>query len=802
MIRNYLLIAYRNVKRYKLRTFVHVLGLSLGIAVCLLVFSLVYFENSFDKFHPDKEKIYQVNTLTSYMDQSWPNNGVPVPLASVIQDEVPEIATKTQFYTLWEVKVQDPEKDRIYQGGDVILADNGFFEIFPRNWLAGDPKQALSGLNQTVLTASSAEKYFSGLSPTEVIGKELTYYFFDTVYTQVTGVVADFSENTDIMFTDFISLQHMSTDSKKKFYQTDNWNSVNSSSQLFVKLYHEAQKKAAEKKLLAIVEKHVPSEDENRNMEFSLLPLKELHFQSNFDRPSASKTVLKGLIIIGVFILVLASINFINLETAQSIVRSKEVGIRKTLGSSRPQLIFQFLAETALIVGLSLLLGIFICEMLGRYFQEFLPKTFDINYLSSSTIGFMVVAGIALTLISGFFPSLILSAFQPQQALKKAFKNPKGFSIGHFIQKNLTVFQFALSIGFIIAVLVVSSQIKYLTEKDLGFDKEHIVYVRLPFSAPQHQAESFKNTIDQQNSVKYSSLGNDMIASMALWTSIVTVEKEDEKTEYEVQVKTIDKDYLDVYHALPLAGNNLREVEHEILINQNFVTDLGFEIPEEAVGKFVNWNDADYIIVGVVPNFHSRHLREKILPMVMVYKPDNAKTLNIRLQEGTDLLETKATLDTLLHSFFPSDELEFQFFDETIANFYKSEYQFRKVLTMATLMALVISLLGLFALTSFTIAQKTKEISIRKILGATVSQILLGISKEYVVLLILSFFLGAVPAWYLLGSWLEDFQFRINMPMEMYALAGLGTLMTSLFIVALHGYKVAQKNPAEVLQSE
>ncbi|MDO9554114.1 ABC transporter permease [Rhodonellum sp.] len=802
MIKNYFLVAFRNLRRNKLRTLVHILGLSIGIAVCLLVFHIVSFETDFDKFHKDGDRIYQVNTETFYNEESWKNGGVPFPLGDVIMDEIPEIEAKTHFYTLWDVKIAAPGENKIHKGGaNIVFANNQFFHIFPREWLVGNPATVLTDLNQVVLTESKAKTYFPEMSPAEVLGKEMVYYFMDTVHTTVVGIVADYKENSDLKFTDLISMGNMLVEENRDDYAVDQWNSVNSSSQVFVRLNPNAKIADVDAKFKGIVDKYMEKERGNATV-FSLMPLSEIHFHENFDQSGANKSVLQGLVIIGFFILLLASMNFINLETAQSIIRSKEVGIRKTLGSSRSQLVFQFLSETALIVTLSIFVAVFLSEMLVKYFRDFIPEGLAMDYLSQRNILFLTVLAFVLTLVSGLFPALILSGYQPHKVLKRDLKTPNGFSLGHFIQKNLTVFQFALSIGFIISVLVVSSQIKYMVTKDMGFDKEQVLYIRTPYLVPESQKEAFKTDIDNQSFVLKSTLGNDIMASSSMWTSLIEIEREGEKKEIGIQVKNIDENYLGVYKVDLIFGRNIRNVETEMLINQTLAKTIEFANPSDAIGQQISYSDREFTVVGIVPDFHTRSLREKILPLIMVYRPINSHTLSLRMEASTDLMAAKGKLDAISKKFFPVEEEEFKFFDETLAGFYKSDLKLRKVLGMATMMALIISLLGLFALSSFTISQRTKEISIRKVLGATLRQILYLISLNYMVLIGIAFVLAVFPAYYFLNDWLNGFEYRVDMPYLIFLLAGLGVLTICLVIVGIHSWIASQTNPAKILKSE
>ncbi|WP_158858307.1 ABC transporter permease [Lunatibacter salilacus] len=803
MLKNYLLIAFRNIKRNPLRTFVHIFGLALGVAVCTVVFHVVYHENSFDTFHQDSDRIYQVNTTTSFLGEAATNGGVPVPLAQVIEDEVSGIEQKTFFYTLWDVNVRNPETDYWYPNHtQVTYADPALLQMFPREWLAGNPKTALQDLNQVVLTESVASKFFPEQSPNQIIGKFLEYFFLDTLTVQVAGVVADFEEKSDFVFTDFLSIGNFYQERNIDFYNVEQWDNVNSSSQLFLKLSEGKTPKDLTPDFERLIAKYLASE-EGIATQFSLLPLSELHFNQNFDRPGASRVVLYGLIVIGGIILLLASLNFINLETAQSILRAKEVGIRKTLGSSRTQLIFQSITETGLLVVLSIGAGIAGCEFLTVYFHDFLPSDMVINYSSSESLMFVTGLFLILTIFSGIFPALLLSAYSPKKTLSRDLKVPQGFSFGYFIQRNLTVVQFAFSIAFVVAVLTVSSQVDFLTNKELGFDREQILYVRLPYSSVTPEGKrTLQTAINQQSFVQQSSFASDMLASSGIWTSIVEVRALSDKPQLSVQVKAIDENFMDLFGVEIVQGQNLSTHSKQLLINETLYQQLSNIQKTDIIGGILNYGEEEYEVAGVVPNVHTRTLRESILPMIFHYRPTNSNTLNVKVSKGKNLTIAKSELDAVLQTHFPLETEGFRFFDRELESFYATDLKLTKILSMASFMAIVISLLGLFALTSFTIAKKTKEISIRKVLGASVLQLLVGITKSYVILISMAVLLGIIPAWLLLDLWLSEFAYRIPMPFHLFAIAGIFLSLLALMIVSIHGLKVAHKNPSEVLKIE
>ena len=418
MFRNYLLIGWRNLKRNKLRTGIHILGLSIGISICFLIFNIFWYAHSFDKFHPDSEHIFRMGMITDFGDGEFPNSGVPGPLGEVVESELTGIVHKGRLYTLWETLVILPESNKVMgRTNTVTFADAGFFKIFPRKWLAGSPENSLENPNSAVISLASLEKYFPGQQPLDVLGKEIIYSDADTISAQVTGVVADFEENTDLVFTDFISFATIKTMEKENWYGLDSWGNVNSSSQLFIKKEFLKSEADLNLGLDNISKKYLNKE--GGNSRFSIQPLSEIHFDQSDPGPqSVSKVFLKGLIFIGLIILTLACLNFINLETAQAIGRAKEVGIRKTLGGDRSQLVFQFLSETYLIVFFSCLLGIVLTEGLAMVFRNYLPSGLEVDYLSLENLGFLSVISIALTLLAGIYPSLILANYDPQRALK------------------------------------------------------------------------------------------------------------------------------------------------------------------------------------------------------------------------------------------------------------------------------------------------------------------------------------------------------------------------------------------------
>jgi ABC-type antimicrobial peptide transport system permease subunit len=802
MFRNYLIIAWRNLKRNKLRTATHILGLSIGISICFLIFNIVWYSNSFDKFHPDTEQIFRVGMITDFGDGEFPNSGTPGPLGEVIDKELTGIAQKGRLYTLWETLVFLPEGQKVMgRSNNVTFADAGFFQIFPRKWLAGSPENSLTNPYTAVISYASMQKYFPGQEPSQVLGKEIFYYDSDTINAQITGVVADFEENTDFLFTDFISFSTIRSMDKENWFGLDSWGNVNSSSQLFIKKENLKTENDLIAGLAKISEKNLNKE--GGNSRFTLQPLAEIHFdQSDGGSQTVSKVFLQGLIFIGLIILSLACLNFINLETAQAIGRAKEVGIRKTLGGGKSQLVFQFLSETYLMVFFACLLSLAMAEALVMLFRNYLPSGLEVNYLKLENIGFLALISFVLTLLAGIYPSLILANYDPQRALKGEKEQSGKFSIGVFLRKNLTVLQFASSIAFIILVSVISFQMKYVSSQPLGFDRDAVVYTQLPFMAGIDKAERLRERVSQFSFVKSASLSGDLVSSNGLWTSDIYVPQDTSETRYYIQVKNVDSAFVAVNGLKILAGKSGSNQADEIMVNEAFTKEIGAMSPDEVVGKLVRFGNTQRKITGVVNNFNSRTLREEIRPMVLTYVPEGFNVLNVKLENGYNLALAKAEMEGIFKEIYPYDESEFKFLDEAIASFYEEDLKIRNVLGMACILAVIISALGLFGLSSYTIAQRTKEISIRKVLGASIAQILGLISKEYVVLILVSFVLAVYPAYYFLSEWLNAFSYKVEMPYFIYLLSGLGVLLLCLLIVGIHSYSAAQTNPAKILKDE
>ncbi|WP_373399322.1 ABC transporter permease [Algoriphagus halophilus] len=614
MLKNYFKIAWRNILRNKLRTGIHILGLSIGIAISFLIFNVVTHSYSFDKFHPDGDRIYRVNTLTDWGDGgSFPNSGTPGPLYEVISEEITGIEEKGKLYTLYNTLAALPNTEKVFGRSNVVtFADPGFFKIFPREWLAGNPETALLQPESVVISETSLHKYFPGSDASDVLGEELMFVDSDSIYAKITGVIADYKENTDFIFHDFISLSTIRSEEQISWYGLHEWGSVNSSSQLFVKLAQGVSPESVDEAFKPLIAKNMESEENGEYAtSFFTEPLSAMHFQPNYGSSHVSKTFLNGLIFIGMIILVLATLNFVNLETAQAISRSKEVGIRKTIGGTRVQLISQFLTETFLIILVSSVLALGLVEGLKVLFEVYLPKNFTIAYFSLFNILFYTSFPLLLTLITGIYPALILSNYDPQRAMKGETIRSGKFSMGVFLRKNLTVIQLSSSIAFIILVLVLNYQLKFVTSQPLGFEKEAVMYASLPFMSDPDKMLQLQDRFNQEGMVQSASLSGSLVSSTSLWTSDVKIPMDTTEKEMYIQVMNVDSAFVKVNGIPLLAGKDAIDKVDEILVNEQFVKEAGFASLESAVGSSVTFSEEQVTIIGVVADFHSRTLGRK-----------------------------------------------------------------------------------------------------------------------------------------------------------------------------------------------
>jgi ABC-type antimicrobial peptide transport system permease subunit len=818
MLQNYFTVAWRNLVRNKLHAFINVLGLSIGISSCLVIFLIVKYELSFDTFHKDKERIHRVVSQIEITGEWHKNSGVSAAAPFAVRNEVSGIETVVAFHE-YGAKVSLPNGNakpiRIESKTKKMLVEPSYFQLIQYEWLKGAPETALSEPNKVVLTEKQAKLYFG---ESEAIGRQILYG--DSLWVTVAGIVKDIKQPSDFeVFTDFISFKSIESNGfLKRNYNLTNWSNTNGSSQLFVKLSQGTDTAQVNAQLMGITDKYVNNnEKEKFGRKLILQPLADLHFSKeywNFAR-QANLSTLYGLAVVAVILLIIACINFINLETAQSIYRAKEVGIRKTLGSSRKHLIFQFLGETSMVTLCAILVSIFIAEQSLWLFSDYVPKGVTLDLLATETLLFFGSIWIVVSCLSGIYPAFVLSAFSPILAMKNQISASKANSRKAYLRKTLIITQFAISQAFIVGTLIVSSQIDFMINKDMGFKKDEIMVFYTPWFWEDSVKEKWKFTlidrIKQLPEVQQISLSSNAIAENGYSTTVLKFKKGQNIMEVNAHRKSGDSSFVNMFSLQILAGRNINnsDTTKELLINEAYLKVLGFKNPQEVLNQeIIAYNGAVYPIVGVVKDFHIQPLHKNIEPTFIGCENKYATTVNVKLQtKGKKPEEVQAIvgkIEKLYNETYPETEDKFEatWFDDQINKFYESEMKMSKLMNTATFLAILISSLGLFGLVSFMVNQRMKEIGIRKVLGATISQITFLLSKDFLILVGIAFVIATPIAYYFTQEWLKDFAYKIGTRFDLFMLAGASAIVIALLTVSYKTIKAALENPVKSLRSE
>jgi predicted permease len=817
MIKSYLKIAFRNFWRHKVFTLINITGLSVGIAACLVIYLLVQHDFTFDKFEKDGDRIYRVVTDFNFEGSPAHNPGVSGPLPWAIKNQVTglEVSASVFHMTPPDVFIQKPggAPVKFKQQPDVAFVDGSYFQLLPYKWLAGSPKTALSDPDHVVLTSDQAAIYFPGIPFDQVMGKTVTY---DTIKTSVSGIVAPIRDNTDFTFHDFISYQtaftHMSW---RMQLQLHNWGGHNPMRQFFVKLSPGPSAARVQDQLNAFLKKN-DRERPGRTQALALQPLTKIHFDPNYggiaNWETANVTTLYYLLGIALFLLLCGCINFINLTTAQATQRAREIGVRKTMGSTRVQLISQFLAETWLTTLFAVIAAAALTPVILSLFAGFIPRGIKLDlFAQPGIILFLLGLSIVVSLLSGFYPAVILSGYKPVEVLKNQVAGGKG-SRNEWMRKSLIVTQFVIAQFFIIATVMVSKQIYYAVNKNLGFKKEGIVMIASPFKNINPKANLvLLNQFRAIPEVQMASIGNDAPSSgNPNSTEAHFFNGKKEIVTEDLNEKFGDENYIKLYHIKLLAGRNLQpgDAGKAFLINDTYAKILGFQSPQQAVGKNIEKFNGDtrMQIIGVVSDFHQESLHAPIAPLAIMTSTDPGVngTFHIALKPGTgnDWHATIAAIQQDWRQAYPNDDFEYHFVDETIAGMYSAEENTVTLLKWATGLSILISCLGLLGLAIFTTSQRTKEIGVRKVLGATVAQIVALLSREIVWLVLLAFVIVVPIGWLALNKWMESFADRTAISWWIFAGGGVLMLATSILTSAFQTIKAARANPVNSLRSE
>ncbi len=814
MFKTYLTIAYRNFFRNKIFSLINVLGLSIGIASALVIFLIVHYDFSFDKFEKDSNRIYRVVTVMTFSGTPMHFSGVAAPLAGAVNKEVSGVEETIGFHRFHgDPKVNIDRKEsgkpfHLNHQKDIVFADRTYFNMIPYQWLAGSPDISLKEPFKVVLTDARAKTYFPSIPYSEMIGKQVIYD--DSIVATVSGIVKSLTANTDFIFKEFISQSTIPSSGLKTHYNWTEWGFINSATQLYVKLKPGVSVGNVEAQLQSILKKNDNQpKGTNTTTIFKLQPFDDIHFNSDYNVYSdrtAHKPTLYGLLAVASFLLLLGCINFINLTTAQASQRAKEIGVRKTMGSSRGELMTQFLTETFFITLISMIISILITPLLLKVFADFIPKDLHFNLLQQPVlIGFLLLITVLVTLLAGFYPALILSKFKPILVLKNQAHSGTTNSRKAWLRKGLTLSQFLIAQFFCMATIITVKQINFMVNKDMGFKKDAIISVYTPFfrDRPDHRRFLLEEDIKKLPGVEKVSLGNDAPAADGWSANNMKFIDGKKEIQTDVRMKFGDTNYLNLFHIHILAGRNVvpSDTAREYLINESYLHVLGFHNPTDILNKQVGGMP----IVGVISDFNQESLHTSIVPLAFTAESNLSFQIHVALRPQQSAGSWKTTIAAIQKSFkgyFPEEDFNYDFVDENIAKFYKSEQDISHLLQWSTGLAIFISCMGLLGLVMYTTNLRIKEIGIRKVLGASISNIVTILSKDFIRLVLLASLIAIPLSWWAMNKWLENFAYKTSINWWLFALSTLFMMIIALITLSIQTIRAASSNPVESLRSE
>lgn len=807
MFKNYFKTAWRTLVRHKSFSVINIAGLAVGIASCLLLFTVIKYELSYDRFQPNYGRIYHVVTQDKFEDGITYNPGIPVPALEALRLEFPQITSGALFASYGsQVSVVGtkhenarPDKKFIESSG-FFFSDPQFFQVFHYDWLVGSPS-VLAEPNNTVLSQKLGDKYFGDWR--QATGQYLK--LDNAVLVKVAGIIKDPPAYTDFPLGIITSYKTLQANPDGYFY-ADSWHSISSNFEVFMLLPENVSASEINHQLISFNTKYNKNTKASAGVRTNFLqPLSDIHFDkrfSNFGDHIMSKSTLWTLSLIGLFIMIMGCINFINLSTAQAVGRSKEIGVRKVLGSNRRQLFRQIIGETAFIVFASFIMAITIAFICLPYIKNVALIQEPLTLLNWQTFLFLFALGAVIIFLAGTYPALILSGFKPALALKNKITSSTVGGIS--LRRGLVILQFAISQILIIGTIVAVTQMSFVKHADLGFNQDAILLLTANSDSAFHARENYyKEKLLQLPGVQLVSFNSDVPSSDNLWsTNFAYNHQPDEK--FQVSLKFADEDYFKTFgiHFLAGRGYEKSDTVNELVINEKLAKQLGVKDPANALGKEIRIGNSPWkTIVGVVKDFKTSSLREEIRPTVICQSKAYYGVTAVKLH-SSNIPKTKAAIETEWNEYFPEYAFTASFMDENITRFYQQEDQLELLYKIFAGIAIFISCLGLYGLVSFMAIQKTKEIGVRKVLGASAKNIIFLFSKEFTVLILIGSAIAIPVAYYMMSHWLQNFTFRIEMNVWIFLAALLISVIISWIAVGYKSIKAAIANPVKSLRTE
>jgi ABC-type antimicrobial peptide transport system permease subunit len=817
MFKNYFKTAFRSLSRNKNYTIINIAGLAVGIAVCLIIFMIIQFHTSFDNFHSKKDRIYRVLTESHHADEAVVSYGrnVPFLMPEGLKTAFPQLEQVAPVYASHndELQVLDdngtPVKNFKEQSG-VFYTSPSFFKIFDFPLLAGS-YESLKDPNNVLLTKETAETYFGDWKTAmgKTIKQTASYrigaglFSSPPVALKVSGILATIPANTDFQLKLVVAYGTDFTGDKQYGFQQLDWKWTAPDFGCYVLLPSNISAENFNRQLRAYSRKVLPADNPDSHI---IQPLSAVHYDTetgDYSNKTISHQLLNVLWLIAAFILLIACVNFINLSTAQTVNRAKEVGVRKVLGSNKTQLQIQFIVETFLIVTIAVILSAVIAVLSLPYLKQLLEISLSFN--NPAIILFLSAVTIVVTVLAGFYPSVVLSRFNPVNALKSKLtaNTAKGISL----RRGLVVFQFIIAQALIIGTLVIVQQMNYFMNQSLGFDKDAIVNV--PFR-PDRTGSKLTDYLRQQLSsingvqaVSFSS-NSPVEDDNDMWTKF-KFDRAIKEADFQAITKFADNNYVPTYKLQLVAGRNVQssDLTREFLVNESFAKGLGYKKPEDILNKEISIMDGMITcpVVGVVKDFNDRSFRQSVAPLIITTNITMYRQAAIKLTT-TNISSAMQSIKKIWEQAFPNYVYEYRFLDDKIASFYKQENQLSQLYKIFAAIAIFLSCLGLYGLASFMAVQRTKEVGIRKVLGATASSIVYLFSKEFIILIAIAFVIATPIAWYYMHQWLQDYAYRIDISVWLFIAGGLAAIIIALVTISFQAMKAAMANPIKSLRTE
>ncbi|WP_338876471.1 ABC transporter permease [Spirosoma sp. SC4-14] len=791
MLSNYGKIAFRKLIRHKSYTLINVVSLSLGIACAILIFTLIKYHLSFDTFHADQDRIYRIYTEL-HTDKVTYSTGVPNPMGEAFRKGY-SVAEKVGRIAFLKKRLVTLSPEKKFEE-DVAFADPDFLDIFNFPLIRGNPQTALQDRNTALITERIAKQYFGDEDP---IGKLL--HIDESLVVKITGILQNLPATTDFRSEIYVPFGNLQ-DHSPWLVEKDWWMGFNKEMQCFIRLKPGVSAAMVDTKILPAITNKYYDKEYAKVFRFKLQPLSDVHFNPKL-RGYTEKKNLWTFGLIGLFLIVTACVNFINLATAQALGRSREIGVRKALGSERGALFWQFITETTLIAGVAMIIALGLAYLVLPFVNQWFEIKLVLNPLTDAYLpAFLLVLLLIVVFCSGAYPGLILARFQPVLALKGKLSQR---AVGGFsLRKSLVVTQFAISQLLIIGTLIITNQLRYSQQADMGFRKDAMIILPIPDNK-KSKISTLGAQLSEMSSVENVTFFDTPPATESIGSTPIRFDSRPKAEDFTISVKSADHQYIPTFSIPILAGRNVNPSDtiREYLLNETAVKALRLASLQDVIGKTATINDQPGTIVGVMKDFHYKSFHAAIEPLCLTTRSEVYGNCGVNVNPA-NLGPTLASIERAWKATYPSAIFTYRFMDEDIERFYKLDNMLLRLIQAFAGIAIFVGCLGLYGLVSFMAAQKTKEIGVRKVLGASTSSILWLFGKEFIRLLLIAFVLAAPLAWWVMNEWLANFVYRIEPGAGIFVLAVLITVIVALLTVGFQSMKAALMNPIKTLRTE